>query len=105
MPIVIKYNKDTLPTAQDVTNIYLYGQKDKPNDLLDPSTWPVNDPTFDGKIVIEVDNETFINQIARFFDASSFDLIKIFMGLDATYSDYWESNASHPAFRTYEQCR
>jgi hypothetical protein len=33
--------KGYLPTAEEVTNRYLYGQKDKPENMLDPSTWEI----------------------------------------------------------------
>jgi len=50
---VIHYGTGALPTAQDVTNLYLYGQQDKPTDMLDPSIGA------DNMTVVEIDYATF----------------------------------------------
>ncbi|UQZ88845.1 hypothetical protein C4J81_06380 [Deltaproteobacteria bacterium Smac51] len=102
MSVVYSYEAGTLPTAEEMTNFYLYGQKNKPIDMTAPSTWAGNNVS-DGKIEIEVDYNTFLVQIARFFDASSFEVIRIFMGLDETYSDYWGGGPGRPL--TYEDYR
>lgn len=40
----------TLPTMEEITNLYLYGQITKPDNMLDPSTWGVNTKVTDNKV-------------------------------------------------------
>ena len=72
-----------LPTMHEIVNLYLYGQKQKPNDLLDAS---LTDTTRSGAN-LDVDvNEYMINGGGRFVNAKDFSYIDTFFN-NMVFSD------------------
>ncbi len=71
-----------LPTAEQVTNMYLYGQKERPEDLLDPS---IANRDRDATSKIDVDVEDYMtNGAGRFVNSANFDVVLKFF----THSDF-----------------
>lgn len=70
-----------LPTAEEVTNLYLYGSKTRPNDLTNPSLLEKRRPT-----TIEVSRNEYMTQGAgRFFTAKDFAFIEEFFNSSPLY--------------------
>lgn len=65
-----------LPTAEEITNLYLYGVSKRPQNLLDPS---LSQPR--AGVVLSVDvNDYMSNGAGRYADVADFDFIADFFG-------------------------
>lgn len=65
-----------LPTAEEVTNMYLYGAKTRPVDLLDPGLLSHSASTT--RNFIEVSEAEYIAGPGRFVSAANFKVIEDF---------------------------
>src|SRR5690606_32383421 len=73
-----------LPTAEEITNLYLYGTRTKPANLLDPSLFR-NRP--DAAIDVNI-NEYMTQGAGRFIVASDFDWLGDFFSEDLPPGTY-----------------
>jgi hypothetical protein len=65
-------------TAEEVTNLYLYGSKTVPSDLTAESLIREKITTEDEKITTEVDVNEYMSDIGRFASPASFDFKRLF---------------------------
>lgn len=66
-----------LPTAEQVTNMYLYGTVTRPNDLLDPTI--LKHRTASSKNMINVDIVEYMNDgPGRFVNGANFEVVTQF---------------------------
>lgn len=70
-----------LPTAEEVTNYYLYGSSKRPDDLTDPSILEWKEKK--EKVTVDVDvNEYMTLGAGRFFSAADFNVVDDFFSQD-----------------------
>lgn len=70
-----------LPTAEQVTNKYLYGTEIRPTDLLDQKIIDHRDNTVENEILVDV-TEYMVQGPGRFVSSANFEFIEEFFDLD-----------------------